>query len=381
MRVLFVSTPGAGHVFPMVPLAWALRAAGHEVLVATTDTGLVAERAGLPVVDLAPDVDFDAVRVRMMRDEPQLAKQVLTGKLADVRMVVTAFARLSALLSDGLVAAASTWSPDLIVQSQLQGAGLVAAAKVDVPLVEHGFGFARTDGMPALFRDHMAEVFDRYGVDLPTRHAGIDVAPPSMLDGPPQGWSMRYVPYNGGATLPAWLDTPPERPRIAVTVGTVVPARDGLSSLRRLVDAASQVDAEFVLALGKADPAALGPLPANVRPVGWVPLSSLLPTCQAIVHHGGAGTTLTALACGVPQLVLPTGADRYINAEAVRGRGTAVVSSPEDVTDLELRSLLDSHQLRTAADEVRREIEALPSPADMVARLVQFADGSHRLRR
>jgi UDP:flavonoid glycosyltransferase YjiC (YdhE family) len=373
MRVMFVSSPGAGHVFPMVPLAWALRAAGHEVLVATTDTGLIAERAGLPVVDLAPDVDLDAVRARLVRDEPRLAEQVITGRLDEVRTVAVAFARISALLADGLVAAALAWRPDLIVQSQLQGAGLVAAARLGVPLVEHGFGFARTDGMAALFRGHMAEVFDRHGVDLPDRLAAIDVAPPSMLDGPPNGWSMRYVPYNGGATLPAWLGTPPDRPRVAVTVGTVVPERNGLGSLRRLVDAAGQVDAEFVLALGRADPAPLGPLPANVRPVGWVPLSSLLPTCRAVVHHGGAGTTLTALACGVPQLVLPNGADRHINALAAERRATAVVSSLEEVTDLDLRSLLTDHSIRAAAEEVRQEIDALPTPADMVSHLVRLA--------
>jgi UDP:flavonoid glycosyltransferase YjiC (YdhE family) len=37
----------------------------------------------------------------------------------------------------------------------------------------------------------------------------------------------------------------------------------------------------------------LGPLPANIRVVGWIPLDDLLPTCTAIVYHGGAGTTLT----------------------------------------------------------------------------------------
>ena len=62
MRVLFVVTPGVGHLFPMVPLAWALRAAGHEVLIATTGAGLVAANAGLAVTDVAPDAH---VHVRM----------------------------------------------------------------------------------------------------------------------------------------------------------------------------------------------------------------------------------------------------------------------------------------------------------------------------
>ncbi|MDW6062592.1 hypothetical protein SAZ11_36845 [Streptomyces sp. FXJ1.4098] len=34
MRVLMMSTPVSSHFAPLVPLAWALRSAGHEVLVA-----------------------------------------------------------------------------------------------------------------------------------------------------------------------------------------------------------------------------------------------------------------------------------------------------------------------------------------------------------
>lgn len=50
MRVLFSSTWGYGHVFPMVPLARAFRDAGHDVLWATNEPacGQVAA-AGLAV--------------------------------------------------------------------------------------------------------------------------------------------------------------------------------------------------------------------------------------------------------------------------------------------------------------------------------------------
>src|SRR5690349_11470899 len=54
MRVLFTSSAARPHLFPVVPLAWACRAAGHEVRVASaakiaTDivhTGLPAVLAG-----------------------------------------------------------------------------------------------------------------------------------------------------------------------------------------------------------------------------------------------------------------------------------------------------------------------------------------------
>ncbi len=49
MRVLFSSTLGYGHVFPMVPLAQACLAAGHDVLwVAGEPAGPLVEAAGIP---------------------------------------------------------------------------------------------------------------------------------------------------------------------------------------------------------------------------------------------------------------------------------------------------------------------------------------------
>src|SRR3954449_13101551 len=60
VRALFATSPGLGHVFPTISLAHALRAAGHEVLVATAG-GKEAANAGLHVVDTAPGVDIGAV--------------------------------------------------------------------------------------------------------------------------------------------------------------------------------------------------------------------------------------------------------------------------------------------------------------------------------
>lgn len=36
MKILFPAAPGYGLLLPVVPLVWAARAAGHEVLLATT---------------------------------------------------------------------------------------------------------------------------------------------------------------------------------------------------------------------------------------------------------------------------------------------------------------------------------------------------------
>ncbi|GDY32293.1 nucleotide disphospho-sugar-binding domain-containing protein [Gandjariella thermophila] len=376
MRVLFVSTPGIGHAFPMVSLAWALRAAGHEVLFATGADALAVRNAGLQVVDIAPGLTMRDLFARVHEEQPELVERMRSGQLRDVRLAITAFGRIASHLADGVVEAAEDWRPDLVVYSQFQGTGPLAAAKLGVPAVGHGFGFARAEDALPLLHEHMTDAYDRHGVAAPPRrHATIDVAPPSMLGGEPHGWSMRYVPYNGGAVLPEWLVRPAERPRIAVTLGTVVPRMSGLGPVERIVAAARHVDAEFVLALGNTDTGALGELPDNVRPVGWTPLGALLRTCAAAVHHGGAGTTLTVLDAGVPQLVVPDGADRYINAHAVTERGAGLTAEADAVDPDLLGELLGNDKLRRATAEVRAEMAAMPAPAALVPRLETLAAG------
>jgi Glycosyltransferase family 28 C-terminal domain len=53
---------------------------------------------------------------------------------------------------------------------------------------------------------------------------------------------------------------------------------------------------------------------------------------DAVVHHGGSGTTLGALSVGAPQLVLPQGADQFANADAVSAAGAGLVLLPEELS-------------------------------------------------
>ncbi|MFJ5228106.1 nucleotide disphospho-sugar-binding domain-containing protein [Streptomyces sp. NPDC088400] len=157
-----------------------------------------------------------------------------------------------------------------------------------------------------------------------------------------------------------------ERRRVAVTLGTVLTDLDGVRSIARLIEHAAAVDAEFLLAIGDADLAPLGTLPPNVRPLPWVPLAQLLDGSDAIVHHGGAGTMMTAAAVGTPQLILPQGADHFDNAAAAEASGFALRATADAVDSHLLDALLNDDGLRKAATAMRAEIAALPSPAALV---------------
>src|SRR5688500_2073889 len=68
MRVLFTTWAWPSHYFPLVPLAWALRSAGHEVLMTSQPDLLPPMRAsGLPAVAVGRCVDAAAAHRKARR--------------------------------------------------------------------------------------------------------------------------------------------------------------------------------------------------------------------------------------------------------------------------------------------------------------------------
>ena len=49
------------------------------------------------------------------------------------------------------MSAAESWRPDVVVYSSMEGTGPLVAAKLGVPAVSHGFGFADEASMTAMF--------------------------------------------------------------------------------------------------------------------------------------------------------------------------------------------------------------------------------------
>jgi UDP:flavonoid glycosyltransferase YjiC (YdhE family) len=372
MKVLFMPLPGVGHTFPMVPLAWAMRTAGHDVTFLGGFDGLQVSNAGFPVVDgIPPGTRIEDLFPDVLEEAPDIFESMAHLTTEQILGLKPMVVKPWDIHVDSFVAAARQIGPDLIFFDPVFSAGLVAAAVLDVPAVGHGYMLVRFT--PEFVREHAAEGFERHGVDLPKRRALIDLGPASLMEPGPATWQMRYVPYNGGGVLPAWLAEPPARPRVAVTLGTPLPHRTSTERLAKVVRAAAQVDADFALTVGEATAEKLGPLPDNVRTTGWIPLFQLLQTCTAVIHHGGSGTMFTASAAGIPQLVLPEGADNDYNARRLRAYGCALVPTPGSIEADDIRALLSSVELRTAARNLRQEMEQMPTPAALVEDIVEFA--------
>ncbi|WP_274648860.1 nucleotide disphospho-sugar-binding domain-containing protein [Paenibacillus humicola] len=381
MKMLVTSFPGFGHFLPVVPLAWAARAAGHEVLVVSTGQVLEAsERAGLSWADAAPGGDIITAVVESMKDAEDKYRD--SSNPAGAAEFMSA---ISSRMADRTLEIARAWKPDVIVHTPTESAGVLAASLLSVPAVSHGFGIASIGktGMIEMIYEAFRPACERNGWkgELVGSAANIDTCPPSMREPDrPDAWYTRYIPFNGGGRLPDEYLAPSSKRRICVTLGTVIPYLSGVGGLGGVVEAVRDLDAEVILALGGTDPSALGTLPPNVRTVGWTPLSTLLPTCSAVVHHGGAGTTMNAIVAGVPQLILPHGADQHINAAAVRQRGAGLSMLPEEASAETVRHslqrLLDEPGFTQASQEVSRENESQTPPSEIVPRLLALAGRS-----
>jgi UDP:flavonoid glycosyltransferase YjiC (YdhE family) len=123
-------------------------------------------------------------------------------------------------------------------------------------------------------------------------------------------------------TPPPWWDELAGRRVVVVTQGTVKTDPDQLigPALAGLAD----LDVLVVAVTGGADPASLGPLPANARAGGYVPYAPLFQRAAAVVTNGGFGGVQLAIAHGVPLVVAGATEEKPEVANRVAWSGVGV---------------------------------------------------------
>ncbi len=103
-------------------------------------------------------------------------------------------------------------------------------------------------------------------------------------------------------------------------------------------------------------------LPPEVSLFPALPFASLMPRLSAVIHHGGIGTTVQALAAATPQLLLALGLDRPDNALRVERLGVGKFLPPRrwdaDSAAAALASLIDQPEVQARCQELARRIHA-----------------------
>jgi UDP:flavonoid glycosyltransferase YjiC (YdhE family) len=385
MRMLFTAGPLVGHVFPMLPLMYAARDAGHEVVMATgADMVPDLQRRGFPTWAVGPGLGEFVAELTSASAVPAASHEEQLGRDA-----VHLFAQPSVRRALDLIPRAAAWGPDIVISEITELAGREVACATGALYATHGFG-THVPGTSAL----AAVMFDHVSAELGTpnrRHAFetglyIDPCPPGLQSpefGEMDVRSIRPGPggIDPGERLPPQFLELPDRPLVYVTLGTVYNDPD---LARSVLDAIQDLPISIAVTTGPGiDPALLGRRPANVAAAPFVPQSLLLPLASAVVSHTGSGTMLGALAAGLPQVCLPQGADQFANAERLHAIGAGIRLLPDDVTPDRLRaavsSVLDDPAYADAATAMKAEIAAMPSAADVLDDLVGLACSTRRI--
>jgi UDP:flavonoid glycosyltransferase YjiC (YdhE family) len=373
VRVLFSSTRGTGHFTPLVPFIDGCVRGGHEVLVAgPPPLADAVARAGYSFWEGAspPEDELGAVWGRVPTVSPEEGNAIVIGEIFGGLNVRAMLPRLEE--------ACAAWRPDVVIREQAEFASSIAAER-------HGLPHARVCVSLA--------GLERRGMEL----AGpkLDELQPGVAE---RLWEAPFLTY-----LPASLEDPdsarppathrfrypaPERaargarPLVYVSFGTEAAAMPIAPALYAAVfETVAELPADVLLALGQrdADLDALGPAPANLRVEPWINPAEVLARADVAVSHGGFGTTMGAIASGLPLVVVPLFGDQPDNARQVEAAGAGVVVWPDGPAEA-IRSSIDPAALRDAitsaldepsygrvAGELAAEMAALPPTDDALA--------------
>lgn len=377
MRVLFATTRGAGHFNPLVPFIEAALRRGHEVLVGGPQLlAETVERAGYPFwpCEVPPEHLLGPTWGRVQTAAtPAEAEAIVVGEI---------FGRLNVQAAlPGMRSACEEWQPGVVMRDPSEYASAIAAGSLGIQHARVGIGLAATERAMTEIASPSIEAVSPGVTEAILGSPYLTTWPASLED--PAGTNredIRRFRDPAADTPPAALgDWWPgdDRPLVYLSFGSVTGGLPMAPALyRAALEAAGQVPARVLVTVGnELELEAVGAVPANVHLTRWVPQPDALAEASLVVSHGGSGTTLGALAAGLPLVIVPLFADQPPNARRVAEVGAGVVVEPlREGPSKALPSSIDAGALRDAilaglrddalargAQAIAAEMRALPA--------------------
>jgi UDP:flavonoid glycosyltransferase YjiC (YdhE family) len=400
MRVLCSSIPSDDLGLPsrLLPVAAKLRARGHEVVFANPAPApsRLVESAGFENIEwLLPLVPFAERKRPIPVKQPAAdAEQAMCALYGDPDCTVREITNWVQIIEE--------FRAEVLLDS-FGPAGCAAALIVGTPLVEILQGNFHPDSrfawwLPATGSDtpSAAEGFNRAldaaGLGEVDRATRLLVAGTTVVVGSPSTDPVPdpTLPHVGAlawgdpnAELPSGLPEAGVRPLVFLYGGNPTYGRvEGRGVIvDAAVDALGSLDIDVVL--GAGNQSLPDSLPANFTALAYAPGQALARRADLMIHHGGHGSTLTALAAGTPAVVIATSIERQSNARRMAALGAGICLVPDgdpftrqqfdaDLLGDAVQSILTDASYRQAAQLAQAELAALSGPAG-VADLVEAA--------
>lgn len=310
------------------------------------------------------------------------------------------FVRATALpMAGDILRVAETWRPDVIVRERTEFGGAIAADALGISSVAVQVG-NQSLLTPAVLAAVAAPYnAARVALGLPPDRGLAALEDQRVFSFAPGGlhdpavllprnilhMRANALDVDASVRLPAWAeDLGRDRPLVYATLGTVFNEPTyKLPFFPAVLEGLRNEPLDLIVTVGPdVDPAYLGVQPANVHVERFVPQSLLFPKVAVIACHGGFGTLLAAVEHAVPLVLVPFGADQYINAASVERLGIGIVLNEDDLTMERMRSavttLLEDDSYRNNVRKLRDAAAELPSASEGVGLLERMARGVPR---
>jgi UDP:flavonoid glycosyltransferase YjiC (YdhE family) len=382
MRILVTCLANHGDFHPLIPLARACQATGHELAFASDENMRQrVERLGFDFFPAGGDW-----RALLFERHPELTFTPTVDQMPITNAAGFAGTRIEVTLP-ALLDVCKAWRPDLLLRDHLSFAGCLAAEELGIPHVAVN-GYA--SGHLVSQQDPVREPLNRWreARGLPPdpelrmlyRFLELIPFPPSLRhpDAPLLRTSRRIQPLvfsdSREEPLPEWIDDLPPGPVVHATLGTVADRPD---LLRTIIEGLADEPLTLIVATGpRRDPITLGALPRNVRAAPYISHQQLLPRCDAIITHAGAGTLIASIILGLPLVLIPMFGDQPANAEMAEAAGVALVLQPSTITPAAVREAtyaVLNEPRRQQFSKLQQEIAALPPVERAVGWLERIA--------
>lgn len=301
MKALFYAAgTSPASAFAIAPLASALRAGGHDILVASFGEMTKAVLSvGLPSVVVAEGHTTEAIKAashgRPAIDYPHEPAQ-------EMLYLGHWFGRQGAYVFEDLVDVARLWGADIIIAGSLGHGAEVAAAFLGIPFVRQSWDVFDIHGYEQYVCEEMADQLAKVGASqLPEPTMQIDICPPSLAS---SDTLMRWTPHNAPCRIEPWMIKAPDAGRICLTMGSFRYADPRvMERVMAMVEELVTIGPEIVVAIGEDKAQVIRDKFPQVR-AGWIPLEFILPGADVLIHPAGGLTAINAVNTATPQLLL-----------------------------------------------------------------------------
>lgn len=391
MRVWFSVIPGHGHFFPLLPLASALKAAGHSVVFCTSlSYGRVINDHGFDHHAVGPDYTQNSAK----GDAEELEE-------VQQRLLKAMFEDAPPLVMDSFQSLFEREQPDVMLVDPIDGGGMIAAELAGIPwgsvvnAVRTGWLAGRLpfdlDERRSFLEDVLRTARSlRNSVGLPEtdlllneepydRTFSLTMEPPSLGTWPHDWQShtshlLRPEIHRTPGTDETWLeDLAEDQPILVITLGTLF----GTPSLyRRAIETAFEADIDDKTQVVAVTSHNLEIDHQRLTKAAWVSMDRLLDKATAVVHHGGWGSTIAALATGTPAVVMPLAVDQRYQASRIHSVGAGVMISSdhlEEELQHGIEKVIGNPTYTANALRLQMEIDQMPPASEVVPLIEQLA--------